>query len=269
MMRDPDIQRVFETADDSLQGVLGYHLYVNAMHLTADAAKIMENLPADHIPITFSWGRFYHKQDLIDAFKLPIFEMFQSRVSLIAIVNVFDAALVGFISCLNTKGYRQYLGKQYLGKPFLKQCIEWAYEQSLQCDVGDREAIRRLPGTFGIIDNARRLRNLIVHNHGLFDGNYEKDAIRSNRIQIEFHPHYSIFKKDPRRPTPIIIATGDVIRFTKAHIEALHILHNLIEKKYFRIQKAYDYREENKPIEWNRVLWGQAKVEIQFTEIRT
>lgn len=36
MSRNEEILRVFETADDSLQGVLGYHFYVTAMQKVAD-----------------------------------------------------------------------------------------------------------------------------------------------------------------------------------------------------------------------------------------
>ena len=268
MGRDKDIQHVFEIADDSLQGVLGYHLYVIAIQLAADTEKVMENLPADRIPMTFSWVRFYQKEDLIEAFKLPVFQIYQSRISLIAIVNVFDVALDSFIRNLKAKGHPQYLGNRKLKKPSLKRRIRWASEQLIQCDIGDTEAIKKMPFTFGIIDNARRLRNLIVHNQGLFDDGYEKDAISSNGIVVDLHPHYSIFKTNPQKSVPIIMATGDFLEFAKAHIEVLHLLHNFIQKKYFGFQKAYDYREEKKAIEWDKVLWGNAKARVQFTEIR-
>jgi len=269
MSRDPDILRVFEITDDSLQGVLGYHLYVTAMQQVTDVEKIKENLPVKQIPITFSWDRFYQKQDLVDAFKLPVFEIYQSRITLIAIVNVFDVALAGFIRYLNAKGHHQSLKNEKLKKMAnLKHRIEWAYEQSIKCDIGDKEAIRRLPITFGIVDNARRLRNLIVHNHGLFDENYESDALRSEGIVIEMHEDYSVFKEKPLRPTPLIIASGDIIRFLRAHVEVLHILHNGIQKEYFDFPEPYNYLKENKPIEWERALWGTAKVRVQFTEIK-
>jgi hypothetical protein len=239
------------------------------MQQVADVEKIQENLPADRIPITFSWDRFYRKQDLISAFKLPIFEIYQSRISLIAIVNVFEVALASFIRYLNAKGHQQSLqNKKLKGTPRLKQCIKWAYEESLHCDIGDKEAVRRLPTTFGIVDDARRLRNLIIHNHGLFDEIYERDAICSGGVVIQTHPHYSIFKTNPQRSTPLIITTGDIIDFVKAHVEVLHILHNSIQKKYFGFPEPYSYLEEKKPIEWEKVLWGSAKVSVQFTEIR-
>lgn len=264
MNRNPDIQKVFEIADDSLQGVFGYHLFVTAMQEVVDIEKIREHLPNERIPLTFSWDRFYRKQDLINAFRMPIFELYQSRISLIAMCNVFEVSLANFIRYLNQKGYRQYLNGQRLkGDPSYRKCIKWAYKQSLKCDIGDKEAIKRLPITFGIIDNARRLRNLIVHNHGLFNTFYEEDAIDSDEIKIELHPHYSQFKINPRRSTPLIVTTKYIVRFSKAHIEVLYVLHNGIQKEYFGFSKPYEYRKEQKGIEWKRVLWGNAKVQIK------
>ena len=56
---------------------------------------------------------------------------------------------------------------------------------------------------------------------------------------------------------PIEITTNEIIDFSKSHIEILHILHNTLQKKYFNALEAYDYRKENKLIEWNKVLWGK------------
>ena len=272
MNRDTDILRVFEIADDSLQGVLGYHFYVIATQRDVNKERITQYLPDQCIPHTFSWVRFYRKQDLTNAFRPPIFELFQSRISLIAMTNVFEVALENFIRYLNQKGHPQFLKRKRLlrkakEKLSYKTCITWAYNESRKCDIGDREAIKRLPLTFGIIDNARRLRNLIVHNHGLFNTFYEEDAINSDGVVKDLHPHYKqIFKKKPQRPTPVIMTTEYIIRFSRAHIEVLHVLHNRIQKQHFGFSKAYSYRREKKGIEWNRVLWGSAKVKILMTK---
>ena len=103
MNRDTEIQRIFEIADDSLQGVLGYHLYVTAMQTEASVEKIWKHLPDESIPHTFSWIRFYRKQDLTNAFRPPVFQFFQSRVSLLAMTTVFEVALENFIRCLKCK----------------------------------------------------------------------------------------------------------------------------------------------------------------------
>lgn len=265
MNRDVNIQRVFEIADDSLQGVIGYHLYVGAIQKAVEIDKVQEYLPAESIHITFSWVRYYRKQDLIDAFAGPYFELLQSRISLISMVNVFEVALSNFILHLRRKGIRQFQKKSG-GRLSYKDHLKWAYKQSLKCDIGDKGAIGRLPMTFGIIDNARRLRNLIVHNHGLFSDYYERDVIDSYGVIADFHPHYEVYKANQKRPTPVIIDSGYFHRLIQAHIEVLHVLHNSIQKEYFGVSKGYSYAEERKPIDWRRVLWGEAKVQVQLSE---
>jgi hypothetical protein len=153
--RDKDMQLVFEVADDSLQGILGHYLYVSAMKSASNNEEIMKRLPDAKFPMTFSWDRFYQKQDLMEAFaNAGFFEIYQARVSLTSIVTVFDVAINGFINHLRAKGH-----KQDIKKLNLENYIKWAYDQLSPCDIGDAKAIKRIPVTFGIIDNARRLRN--------------------------------------------------------------------------------------------------------------
>jgi hypothetical protein len=196
--RDKDIQRVFEVADDSLQGILGHYMYVLAMHSASNIEKITEYLPDERFPMTFSWDRFYQKQDLIQAFKSPVFQFYQDRISLTSIVTAFEVVLNGFITHLEEKGYNQGLKNQKL---------QWAYEQLTPCDIGNTEAIKRLPITFGIIDNARRLRNLIVHNQGLFNERYGEDVLKFRDIKVDMHPHYSLYNTNLHKPTPVIFDT--------------------------------------------------------------
>jgi len=258
MKRDPDIQKVFEVADDSFQGVLGFHLYTIAAQKSADIEKIATHLPEDRIPITFDWDRHYVRQELIDFFTSPFFELVQTRISLIATTNVFEAALSRFIQYLNEKGFHQKLHRSY------KQRIEWAYQESLKSDVGKKDTLDRLPMTFGIVDNARRLRNLIVHSQGLFDLKYETDAIASHGIEIDLHPGYKEFKKNPQKPIPLMITTDYLVRFIKAHIEVLHVLHNGIQKRFFDVTEGYSYELEVKPIDWRSILLGNSKARIMF-----
>jgi hypothetical protein len=255
--RDKDIQYVFEIADDSLQGILGHYMYVLALHSASNIEKIVAYLPNERFPMTFSWDRFYQKQDLIQAFKSPLLQFYQARISLISIVTTFEVALNGFITHLVEKGYNQELKNQKL---------QWAYEQLTPCDIGDTEAIKRIPTTFGIIDNARRLRNLIVHNQGLFNERYELDALEFRDIKVDMHPQYALYKSDPLKPIPVIFDTPYFLNFSKVHLEVLHLLHNKIQKKYFGCNTGYDYIVENKPIEWDRALWGKAKVTFQSLE---
>ena len=257
MDRNSDIQKVFEIADDSLQGYLGYHFYVIAMQKSFDKVKILKNLPDNYIPHTISWNRNYQKKDLVSTMT-QIFEVVQSRISLIAMVSVFEGAIRKFIYCLHQNEHPQSLNGKKLKaeKESYMTCIKWAYLVAKNSDIGDKEAIDRLPKTFGKIDNARRRRNLIVHSHGLFTEKYKEQAINFMDIEIKMHPDYAEFEKNPQVPHPIKMTTNDIINFSRSHLEVLHILHNNIQNNFFGFLEAYDYREEQKTIEWDKVLGG-------------
>ncbi|MFQ6088245.1 MAG: hypothetical protein ACE5K0_05015 [Candidatus Methanofastidiosia archaeon] len=92
MERNKEIQDIFEIGDDSLQGVLGYHLYVTAMYKATNKNLLRDQLPDGLIPHTHSWNRFYTKEDLMEKME-SIFELYQSRINLIAMVNVFEVVL--------------------------------------------------------------------------------------------------------------------------------------------------------------------------------
>lgn len=180
MTRNLEIQQIFETADDSLQGVLGYYFYVMALYRSSDdPTKIKLNLPnvqnkveIDAFPHTFSWDRYYHKDELIRTYMPPFFELYQSRITLTAIVSVFDDALREFVNQLYYLGYPPKLdNKEFDPKNNwgYKKRIRWAFYESQECKICDLAAIQRLSKTFGIIDEARRIRNVIMHNHGIFD----------------------------------------------------------------------------------------------------
>jgi hypothetical protein len=72
MGRDPIIQKAFETADDSLHGIIGYHMYVSAMQKAVDREEMLQYLPEGSFQTTFSWVRYYQKRDLIGTFEQPI-----------------------------------------------------------------------------------------------------------------------------------------------------------------------------------------------------
>lgn len=239
MNHNEEIKKIFEVADDSLQGVLGYHFYVMAIYKTFDSSKISDYLPQGSIPHTHSWIRYYDKDNLIKEMT-DIFEAYQSGVTLINMVSYFEVALKEFFNQLNsTKEPNNNRGYKYY--------IRWAYPESKKTDVGDSEALHRLPITFGKIDNARRLRNQIVHSRGYFTKFYETDAINENGIQLDFQPDYKKLGK-------IYLTTDNIIDFSKSHIEVLHVLHNGIQKNYFNAP-TYSYIAENKNIEWDTIFW--------------
>lgn len=117
MARNKDVQRVFKIADDSLQGVLGHYIYVIALHAAAANEKIAANLPPERIPMTFSWDRFYKKEDLISAFKLIEFQIYQARISLITIVKCVFGKTIRNISFLSIIWILKYIGLFHCSKP--------------------------------------------------------------------------------------------------------------------------------------------------------
>lgn len=261
MDRDKETQEIFEIADDSLQGIIGYQMYVSAMENAADHQRIMTNLPDQKFQMTFSWIRYYSKQTLLEAFKSPKLELYLSKILLVAMTGVFEASLVGFVKALDEKGFQQHLrkGRKHLG---YKDYLIWAYDHASKCDIGNKQTLGRLPQTFGIIDNARRLRNVIVHCGGLFHQDYESDVLSYKDIVVDLHPGYEQFKRNSHKVIPVIIDQRYFHRLMLAHIEVLHILHNHIQKEYFGVLDGYSYSRERKSIGWERALWGKAKVLI-------
>jgi hypothetical protein len=258
--RDLEIQKAFEVADDSLQAVQDYHLYVIAAQKSSDKDKIATYFPDRGIRITPVWGRYYDKHEVIDFFGSHLFEPIQARVSLTYVTSIFDDFLSRFIKHLADKGFPQNCNAD----DGYRKRILWAYRECKRCPLSavNDETLKRLPMTFGIIDNARRLRNLIVHNHGLFDEDYENSAIRSDGIEVQLHPNYSEFKKNPKRSIPAIITTKDLLNFVWFHVEALHVAHNSIQEEFFHVTDGYSYEAEKKSLELKNLLFGDSELEI-------
>lgn len=257
MDRDLTIQSIFETADDSLHGIIGYHLYINAMQKTVNREEIKKHLPEKSFQTTFSWVRFYNKDQLILTFEPPILELYQCKILLVAVTGVFEALLGDFIKHLQKKG----LIKSSIKENY-KAYIYWAYEQTLKSEIGEKVALERLPQTFGIIDNTRRLRNLFTHNSGIFTKQYKSDAIKKRSIVVDFHPLYNEFEKNSKQTIPLIVDWNYLHRLILAHIEVLHILHNQIQNEFFGIKEGYSYAKEGKPIIYEKALWGNANVKL-------
>ena len=245
--RNHEIQEIFEIADDSIQGILGYHYFTIYALKAAPKTEIKKNLPNDAIPHTFSWIRNYDKDNLIDTLT-PVYDFHQSRISLISFITYFESALKSFIQNLNSAGFQQSIPSQNY-----KQYIKWAFAEATRCTIGDQDAISRLPTTMGFIDDARRLRNLIVHNQGFFTRFYESDAITDGIIP-NFHPDYNKFQTAPDQKFPVKIQLSEFENLVRAHIEVLHVLHNSIQQHYFNYPEPYSYTEEMKSIEWSRIF---------------
>ena len=83
-------------------------------------------------------------------------------------------------------------------------------------------------------------------------------CLRADSILVDLHPKYKEFDKNPDLKIPLMLNLYDVVDFNKAHIEALHVVHNSLQRRYFGCRDAYSYEEERKDIEWSRILRGAA-----------
>ena len=263
---DPKIKSAFELADDAMQGLLGYHLYVAASAKTASFGDKFSRLPKDAIPHTWSWNRFYSAKELIENME-KLFDFIHARFSLVMLVAIFEVAIRDFAARFNEESEEKYdlfkgVNPKKPGyKTLLKRAINFAIlnKESHFDGAQDEENKRKIQRVLDLcldVDDARRLRNQFIHHHGLFDESYEKSAIEING-KIRRHPHYLKLRKNPKEKVPVLLTPEEYIAYSRSHIELLHYLHDLIQRKYFGLTgSGYYYKGEGKLIEWRRVLIG-------------
>jgi len=252
MPRNLDIQRVFEISDDSLQGLLGYYLYVVNSARCSTGDCIRHNLPKKVIPITHAWDRHYSPQELVDTMEKLLLP-YQTRTSLVAMVNIFEVATGSFANCLQDTGHRPNIP----GDPrHYKNRLKWVSEKVATSTIPDPRIQARITDLCLDVDHGRRLRNISVHNNGLFDDRYGNDCIKVAVQKPLIHPDYQHYLKDRSKPVPMILHPSDYVKLSKSHIELLHVLHYEIQHQDFGDTTGYSYRDEKKPIEWQRVLLG-------------
>ncbi|NIN01083.1 MAG: hypothetical protein GTO24_24235 [candidate division Zixibacteria bacterium] len=252
MPRNLDIQRIFEIADDSLQGLLGYYLYTTSATECAQQNCILSKLPEDRIPITHAWDRFYQPNELI-AIMENVFVSYQTRVCLAAMVNIFEVSSRSFANCLEQAGHPQTIPdnpKHY------KNRLKWIFQKVAVSTIPDQKIQARITDLCLDVDHGRRLRNISVHNNGLFDNRYGNDCIQIAGHNPLIHPDYQHYIEDKNEPVPMILSPLDYLQLSKSHIELLHVLHYEIQRQDFGDPTGYSYRDEKKAIEWHRILLG-------------
>jgi len=175
--------------------------------------------------------------------------------------------------------------------------LEWAFDfviprkEYLYDGPKDEERIKiieRVPELCLDVDHARRLRNVFMHNRGLFDKRYGTDAMevpgRQPKMRQEFlreflpackqkiptyfsHKEFTEymkkFLKGPEQDVPVLLTSEEYIEYSLSHIGLLHVLHDLIQRKYFGLtDSGYYYplerpRLEPKRAEWDRIFTGK------------
>ena len=250
MSRDPIIERIFTTADDAMQGLWGFHNYVNAAVETnrPDQKRLKQQLPDGGFKLTHEWTRLYSKSKMVDEIT-DAFEFVHCRQSIVSLVAISEAFMYRFIQRLDSLGKVIDSTRSYKGR------LELMFKTVEHTTSGSQTMLNRLPTTCGDVDNARRLRNCCAHNNGKYDEQYGNDAINNGwvdiRMQDEYHQEYK-----NRGSSPIFLINTHFENFCRSHIEFLHILHNTIQAKWFGVSQGYTYADEGKEIEWHRIISG-------------
>jgi hypothetical protein len=250
MERDQEILRVFEITDDTLQGIWAYFAFSAATYHAASDQKVGDLLPETH-PMTQDWDRVYDRIRLVTVMR-KVYPRYHARTCLVAIAGAFEVALVGFRNRLK----KCRVSQSKAGKPDYKSRLEWAFGRLITTSYGTPEMISRLDENCRKVDHARRLRNCILHNNGLFNTRYETDAIRV-KDKVNLHPDYAKLKANHAMKVPIVLTAFEFDNLYKAHVELLHQLHDVLQREDFGYMgKGYNYADENKMIQWERILTG-------------
>jgi hypothetical protein len=251
-MRDECTEAIFTTADDQLQGLWGWHRYVEAATNMAAPDDVAKRLPRIAYIMTHEWLRYYDPQEMAKAI-CQVQPFLLVRYSLLGLVTICEAALFRL---------NHHLFKLNRCKKVSKagKLLKWAFEIVKDAPVASPEAAARLPQTCGDLDNVRRLRNCIVHRNGCYDEEvYFKQVIHDGWVVPQYEP--DSLRAAPAGE-PIFLVTGRFEHFTRSGLEFLHILHNTIQCNMFGHKVPYTYEQEGKAIEWHRILSGRRDVKM-------
>jgi hypothetical protein len=252
MARNVDIERSFLIADDAMQGLWGLQAYIRAAVAVADKDQLGQRLPPIGFKLTHEWKRYYDSQELILEME-KVGEYVISRMCLLDLVAVFEAAIKQFHQLLVDLDHAKKLSNNKYNNyaTFLK----WAFETVHINPLASTDAVSRLPETCGDVDNARRLRNIIVHNNGRYEERYrtQAEAFDGGWVKTMYETG---FEDAIKHKKPLLLSRDRFEYFSHSHVELLHILHNTIQRKFFGHNGGYNYAAESKKVEWHRVLSG-------------
>lgn len=252
--RDPEILHAFELSDDAITAVLGYSYYAMAALAVAQdkKAEVSRLIPESSIQITHEWARYYNPHQLTQVMS-EMSELVNARLCIVLVVGIFEAGLTKMVDRIVALG-RDSASKKALKTYKSKLC--WGINKVLASTYGSPEMQQRRPQLCLDLDHARRIRNLMVHNNGLFNSRFEEDAIKIPGHSPLFHPSLTKFRTDQTQAVPLLLTWNDFNLLTLSHIEFLHHLHDCIQRGYFGCTDSYSYIREKKPIDWVRLLRG-------------
>jgi hypothetical protein len=68
MTRDGRTKAIFTTADDQMQGLWGFHRYVQAATDITEPNSLLHLLPQNTFQLTHEWGRYYDAKEMANQF---------------------------------------------------------------------------------------------------------------------------------------------------------------------------------------------------------
>lgn len=173
MTRDSELQRAFETIDDSLTAVLGYSHYSMATYYSSQVndQQILQHLPSSALQITHEWARFFDEGQLVSAMQ-SMYSLVTARLGLVLVVSYYEPGLKRMMERVVQQGKDlKDVPRDYKPK------LEWAFRKIAMPSYGTPTMVQRVPELCLDVDHARRLRNLFMHNNGLFNQRYADDAL--------------------------------------------------------------------------------------------
>jgi hypothetical protein len=252
--RDPQLLAIFESADDALQGLLGYHLFIKQLSQTLRIShELLNDKRGINVRITHEWERNFEVGQFL-SHAVDSTEFQHCRTMLVAIVPQFEVALRRIKHRLWSLDKLGSKGSSYQ-EPDYKPLLSWAFQIVRNTRAGSCSMQQRLPRVCGDIDDARRLRNLSMHENNYFARTYEDDAIRVVGVSPQFVRGYVVGEK-------VFLVHRHIEDYLYSHIEFLHIFHNTVQRKFFKCKEDYNYEKAGKQAELYRMISGRQDVRI-------
>lgn len=256
--RDSQILAIFLAADDALQGILWLHFYTVAIHnQVMSGAVVTDDKLRIQLKVTHEWAREVSLKEFVSQM-VNSFEFVHCRATLLSVIPNFDIALRRMKKRLSNLGKLGPTAPNY-NEPDSKSLLRWAFQLVQNTDSGSTGMRGRLPSTCGDIDNARRLRNLSLHNNHKYNERYITDTITDAGVEPQYLGNHVV---GVEKAEPFFLTDKDVERLACSHIEFLHMLHNTIQKKFFGCKEDYNYAKEGKQAELDRMVSGRMDVGV-------
>jgi len=93
MARDGRTEAIVTTADDQMQGLWGFHRYLQAATDITEPKSLLNRLPQKSFQLTHEWGRYYDPNDMAEHV-CEMREFLLCRLTLLGLVSIFEAALL-------------------------------------------------------------------------------------------------------------------------------------------------------------------------------